>query len=1101
MKKLLICTCLALWAGIQAGAALTADKEYYIWLNIYEKLLGSNEAGSGPALSAYGTKGDGYVFVAENSGKSGYVLLRQKSTGKYLAASSANAWSVTLENKSTDDRFCWKTDEGTYVYIINKKSGKYLGIDGANKGSNYVSVFYDKAKGSHSQYSIIPATGRDWDEARSAYESAVYTNAQGVREIDYCQLSDKTVSRSDAIDIHITANDHPILGSSTVNLGSDRTWLVIDNVVPSQVVSSYLKYVTINGAPAQNGVNCRVAIYLNGAAVIPLPTTAMSCEGTDGAFSLNVGNNNDLGDRNNTMKSFTLRRGYMATVASGTNGSGHSRVYVADHSDLTVTLPEALSLRVSSVNIKNWQYVSKKGWGDKSGATKGPQLRATWYWSWSAGYSSTADMEYVPCRQHLYWPGVDEVNSKTATASLSVNEPEHSEQHTSDKCSCGGTINEWTAYGLTSDYQAGGGRIGSPQPTDFSYLTQYFKYVDENNNQTRCDFAVTHAYWDIGSRDAASYASYMASQCQSIYNNTGRPVWLTEMEAGASWNNYAAAITSYDKARQYLQAMLEKLDDCDYVERYAIYAFDFWRNYMFYDDGSITPAGQVYRDHRATFAYHANCTKNPVWWKPGVQKPTLQYETTAEDLVLLIGNPNGDTSEKLVIERKPQGGSWQTLATLSKRSEMDPTTVRYALPLDIVNRTGETFRVTVTTIFGATAASSELSIGTYVSNGNIVADSKTSIPGWTCQRSAQNGYTKGDSGDTYLEVWNAAATDMAFDYYQQVGALPKGVYKLTAVCFNSTNGVADATVNGNVGLYAQADGVEYFAPVTIDSEIDYSRKTIIPQILVRNGIMRIGIKNQGPMTARWAGADDFELTYLGTEEEVLGQEGDAFAWEQRMARDRQLKALFTPLAGGKSDASVLVVNADCNRSDYYGWTVSNLGVTKGQAWDGNSDNTYWDKWNSGSLSSSMEQTIAYLPAGVYEISALLRCTTGQTITFSAVHNGETYTQTLTGIGDQTAAGSSYQRGWQQLTLPAITAASGDQLTLKASIDAQVTTWWSADHFTLTWKEDETTVGIREDLQRNGTERKDCYYDLQGRRLTAPAKSGVYIHNGKKLVKP
>ena len=27
-------------------------------------------------------------------------------------------------------------------------------------------------------------------------------------------------------------------------------------------------------------------------------------------------------------------------------------------------------------------------------------------------------------------------------------------------------------------------------------------------------------------------------------------------------------------------------------------------------------------------------------------------------------------------------------------------------------------------------------------------------------------------------------------------------------------------VNGNVGLYAQADGVEYFAPVTTDSELD-----------------------------------------------------------------------------------------------------------------------------------------------------------------------------------------------------------------------------------------------------------------------------------------
>ena len=379
MKKLLICICLVLLTNISAMAtALENNGEYYIWLNIYEKLLGSNEAGDGPALSAYGTKTDGYIFVAEESGKSGYVLLRQKSSGKYLAASSSNNWSVTLEAKSTVDRFCWKAEEGAYVYIINKKNSKYLGIDGANKGSTYVNVYYDKPKGSHSQYSIIPATGNNWDEARQAYESGVYTNAQGVSEIDYCQLNGKTIDHSDAVDIHITANDNPMLNDSKVNLGSDHTWLIIDNIVPSKVISDYLQYVTINGKAAKNGSNCRVAIYLNGAAVIPIPSEIMSCEGTDGSFTLNASNHSDLGELNNTMQSFTLRRGYMATLATGTKGSGHSHVYVADHADLTITLPEALDRRISSVNIKPWQYLSKKGWADTGGATKGPQLRATW---------------------------------------------------------------------------------------------------------------------------------------------------------------------------------------------------------------------------------------------------------------------------------------------------------------------------------------------------------------------------------------------------------------------------------------------------------------------------------------------------------------------------------------------------------------------------------------------------------------------------------------------------------------------------------------------------------------------------------------------------
>ena len=1119
-----LCFCLAMMACLPTRATLTVGSEYYIWLNIYEKLLGTNEAGDGPALSAYGTKTDGYVFVAENSGKSGYVLLRQKSSGKYLAASGSNEWSVTLENKSTNDRFCWKTDAGLYTYIINKKNGKYLGIDGANKGSNYVSVYYDKPKGSHSQYSIIPVVGNSWNEARQAYVSAKYTNAQGVSEIDYCVLDGKTVDVSDAVDIHITANDKPIQKGSSVNLGSDHTWLIIDNIIPSKVISDYLKYVTINGAPAQNGVNCRVAIYLNGAAVIPTPNEVMSCQGTDGSFTLNVGNNNNLGENNNTMTGFTLRRGYMATLASGTNGSGHSQVYVADHADLTVTLPEALDRRVSSVNIKPWQYLSKKGWGDKSGATKGPQLRATWYWTWSAGYNSTTDMEYVPCRQHRYWPGAAEVNDKTATASLSLNEPEHAEQHTSDKCSCGGTIDAWTAYGINKEFQAGGGRIGSPQPTDFSYLTKYFGYIDENNNESRCDFAVTHAYWDIDTRDEYAYATYVTDQCWTIWNNTHRPVWLTEMEVGASWfSSTDKRINSYDAARKYLQVLLQKLEECDYIERYAIYSFDFWRNKMFYDDGGITPAGQVYRDHRSTFAYHADKARQPAWWRPGLKTPTLQYETSASEIILLIGNDNGDVTESIVIERKPKGGSWQTMATITKRSELDPTTVRYAISPDQIDRFDDTFRVTVNTLYGQTAQSNELKMASYVSNGTIVAESKSVVPGWTCQRSAANGYTKGDSGDTYLEVWDSKAADMAFDYYQNVGALPPGIYQLSAVCFNSSNNVAGAFVNGNVGLYAQAEGVEYFAPVTTDSEIDYANPTVISQILVRSGTMRIGIKNQGPMTARWAGADNFELKYLGTEEEVLdGYAVEDFIKARLLERDNQLKALFIPLSNNQQqsptqmDASVLIVNTDCNRSDTYGWTTDNLSTNKGQAWDGNDNNVYWDVWNANSLQSSMTQTVGYLPAGDYALSALLRCTTGQTITFKAVHqqqNGqeESFVETITGIGDATESGSTYQRGWRQVTLPTFSAKSGDHLIISASITTTATAWWSADHFTLSWNAPTVTAittphstPVREGpgVGSPSGEADGGFpiYNLQGQSMgQAPLKPGLYIINNKKKV--
>lgn len=1044
--------CAMLCYTIVSKAALTANGEYYIWLNIYEKLLGSNEAGDGPSLSAYGKNADAdsYVFVAEASGKDGYVLLRQKSSGRYLAASAANTYNVVFEgSRSTDDRFCWKVDEGTYTYLINKKNDKYLGVDGANKGSNYVSVYYDKPKGSHSQFSAIPVTGSSWSDARQAYESPVYTNDQGVSEIDYCQLNNKTISRSDAVDIHITSNDEPILGSTTVNLGSDRTWLIFDNIVPSKVISTYLQYVKINGAAASNGSNCRVAIYLNGAAVIPMPSTVMSCSGTKGNFTLAVGNNSDLDANSNTMTSFVLRRGYMATLATDANGGGYSRVYVADHSDLEITLPDALTKRVTSVNVKNWQYLSKKGWADTGGATRGPELRASWYWSWSAGYSSTTDMEYVPCRQHRYWPSASEVNNKTATAAMSLNEPEHSEQHTSSTCSCGGTINEWTACTITPDFRAGGGRVGSPQPTDFSYLTKYFGHVDDM--AYRCDFAVTHAYWDISGRSDSGYADWFVGQCKNVWNNTGRPLWITELEIGASWGT---PVSSYDENRKYLQVLLQKMEECDYIERYAIYSFDHWRAYMFYAEGGITPAGQVYRDHRSTFAYNSNYTKVPNWWKPSIKTPTLGYTMSAANrtVTIAIGNTNGDCAETIVLQRKRGSGSWQNIYTVSDRSEFDQNTINYEMSLDDIDRENDLFRVTTTDIFGNSATSSEVAMG-YIANPNITTISKTNVPGWICVRNAQNGYTKDDSGDTYLEVWGETASQMDFNYYQDVVGIPNGVYELSAVCFNSTNKESGATVNGNVGLYAVADGVGYFAPITKDSEINYNEKISIEKVVVRNGSMRIGIRNIGQMSARWAGADNFELKYLGTEAEVLGAE----TYDEFVDRvEQSVVSRFPKLDNNLYDASGFIGNADCSRGTTDMWTVSNLETDKGEAWDGIADNQYFNIWKSGGYTSSAEQTIGYLPAGKYVVSALMRATNGVPVVLKVKHvsadgTEQTYSKTIAGTGADEVAGSDYKKGWQKVELDEFTIERGDYITISVEASPSSTAWWSFDHFQLVYK--------------------------------------------------
>ena len=1099
MKRHLLFLLMLLVVGT-TRAALTSGTEYFIWLNIYEKLLGSSSDGSSPALSAWGTNAstDSYVFVAEDCGKSGYVLLKQKSSGKYLAASGSNAWSIIFESsRSTDDRFCWSADEGTYVYLTNKKNtSAYMGIDGANKGSAYVSVYYDKPKGSHSQMTVIQATSGNYNTDRRAFESSEYTNAQGVREIDYIQLAGKNISRDDAIDIHLTANENPIIGTSTVDLGSDRTWLVFDNILPSKVKSDFLKYVRINGSTARVNTNCRVEIFLNGAVVIPIPQTIFSADGS-GLFTLGKGNHTDLGEQSNCMTSFTLRRGYMATLATGRNGSGYSRVYVADHADLEVTLPAALSKRVTSVNIKPWPYLSKKGWGNTAGSSGGPGLRATWFWAWNASYSSTTDMEYVPCRQHLYWPSVEEVNSHTSTAAISLNEPEHAEQHTSNKCSCGGKIYEWNAYLLTKDFRAGGGRVGSPQPTDFGYLTNYFKYVDQNDNETRCDFAVTHAYWYVSSRSASSYASWFVNECKSIYNNTKRPVWLTEMEISSSWNknnkdnpDWLDGDWSYANIAKYLQVLLQKIDECPWIERYAIYGTDWYITYMYYEANpskGLTPAGEVYRDHRATFAYNSAYIKEPVWWTPGVKKPSLSatYDSATKVLTFNIVNENGDTTDRLELERY-NGSSWEIVTTFDNRQQLEDKSLSTTLP-DFASSQGSRFRVKVYTLYGGTSTSDEMEIGG-IKNSTIVANSKTDIPGWTCLRSANNGFTKEDSGDTYFEVWHPTAQGISFNYWQDITGLEDGIYRLTANVFQS--GAAD----GAVALYGQTTEQLWTAPVMTDGTITDSSVSI-ESIAITDGKLRVGVRNIAPMKARWAGADNFVLTRIG--------DVPSSNYELRELMDEYDNILMAvwPLNGEETrDASGMIINPQATGERKDGWTVQNVDISKGEAYDSDTSNPYFNYWSPNSYTSSMTQTISGLPSGQYTLSAILRGNSKVSMTLAASTSDDNQQTNFTGTG--TTATGSLPMGWQKVTLPAVNMRKGDELTI--SLTATGSSWWSADNFQLTYEPEDPTAIDEIKNEKLRIKNDVPVYDLSGRRINAwstfhsPLKKGIYIVNGRKV---
>ena len=138
--------------------AVVSAGEYYIVNDLWGKLLTGN-SGNVPRLMDYdGNDDERFIFVAEESGTNGYVRLKQKSTGLYLAASASNNWSVQLLSESANtDNYLWSLEQLFDTKIVNKKNtGARLGSDFySGSGSNWtyywdaaeVPVYYNKGVG------------------------------------------------------------------------------------------------------------------------------------------------------------------------------------------------------------------------------------------------------------------------------------------------------------------------------------------------------------------------------------------------------------------------------------------------------------------------------------------------------------------------------------------------------------------------------------------------------------------------------------------------------------------------------------------------------------------------------------------------------------------------------------------------------------------------------------------------------------------------------------------------------------------------------------------------------------------------------------------
>lgn len=638
------------------------------------------------------TTGSAFTIALNGVQTNGEVTMVVRGTNKTGAIIKINDSAVVIddtefaygdENETHDLQFAFDGSNVT-VYINGTESGK----------ASQTSVPVMTSVGKSAEWSILGSSALvkycpeivSTDAALSPDEKNI--NSHDKEECNALMLvgQDKTISGD--VDYHI--NGSTAMTDSKLNIVGENAWVIFDNVRPSDVISKYLSSITINGAAAKNGTNCRVVIYLQGAVIIPHDTSYTPFYGysgqmyADNEYVFGLGNNT-VGEAANEIQSFILKRGYMVTLATNSDGSGYSRVYVADHEDKQIEdLPDLLRQRISYINVRKWNYVSKKGWCSTESTsainTEGKLVGATWFYTWGADRSTQTDMEYVPHKSHVYWPSWSAINQTNATAVLGYNEPEHSEQH--EDCDCGTTIGAWTACTKTPDFQACGLRIGSPSPTDASWLTEYVGYCD--NMAYRVDFVSFHAYW--GTNEAANASSWK-SQLQAIYNNTKRPIWLTEWNNGASWTTESWPSSYSDKMarnKEAIEDILEVLNECDFIERYSIYNWDsYYRAVLTWDSDKsswwVNPAGQVYRDSHPTHAYNESVQFVPIGWFPSMKTDNVLSCVLNGDkgtVNLSITNLNGDFTKEETVEYLTQTGEYETFYTTASRSLLDTTSSR-----------------------------------------------------------------------------------------------------------------------------------------------------------------------------------------------------------------------------------------------------------------------------------------------------------------------------------------------------------------------------------------------------------------------------------------
>ncbi|MCR5180843.1 MAG: hypothetical protein K6C30_06465 [Bacteroidaceae bacterium] len=493
----------------------------------------------------------------------------------------------------------------------------------------------------------------------------------------------EAVELSSDVDYHITSTT-PFTTTGSLNITNrEHAVVIFDNLRPSNA-KKQLGYIQIDGVAAESGKNCQLRMYDRGTILFPygaegVGTTSFhplvvydekGCAGNSyEAFGLehSGGFMNTLTEEkmNNKIRSFTLKRGYMVTFSTGSEGGGYSRCFIADAEDLTVnSLPSILDQRISSYRIFRWADPGKAGVADMLSTDNLGTLNATWSYTWGNGWDMGTDYECVSHMNHRWGPSAASMGSASYSCHIKTdNEPGNSadpEPATVDE-----VLDRWY------DLMRTGKRLMTPSSHDGSmnWFSAFLDSIDARG--WRCEILDFHCYWTEG----------QYNNLKGYADRYGRPIWISEFVWGASWNSNGAFASGVTEAnnREVMGRILTNLNNWNWIERYA-----YWNGERdpsrILKNGSLTATGEFFKNmatKKGYYNYGNYVPKTPPMY--AVSDLSITYNSRTGSAKYQWTNKNLDLTDMTILQKKI-GSTWTNIDTLDYSEDKSRSYTTTILP-------------------------------------------------------------------------------------------------------------------------------------------------------------------------------------------------------------------------------------------------------------------------------------------------------------------------------------------------------------------------------------------------------------------------------------